>query len=79
MTCLTPGFYLKPQQNQPTDSLRLPEFSLLPAPSSKNRVVRSSAAFGKIAYEQGFITTDELAALAAPLKKSGYDNYLTNA
>ncbi len=30
----------------------------------------------KIAYEQGFITADELAALADPLKKSGYGEYL---
>lgn len=28
-----------------------------------------------VAYEQGFISVDELAALAAPLKKSGYGNY----
>lgn len=31
----------------------------------------------KVAYEQGFITADQLAALAAPLKKSGYGEYLT--
>ena len=30
----------------------------------------------KVAYEQGFITAEELAALAAPLQKSGYGNYL---
>lgn len=30
----------------------------------------------KIAYEQGFITAEELAAIAAPLKKSGYGDYL---
>lgn len=30
----------------------------------------------KIAYEQGFITADQLAALAEPLKKSGYGTYL---
>ena len=32
----------------------------------------------KVAYEQGFITADELASLAAPLKKSGYGEYLLN-
>lgn len=31
----------------------------------------------KVAYEQGFITADQLAALAEPLKKSGYGKYLT--
>ncbi len=30
----------------------------------------------KIAYQQGFITADQLTALAKPLKKSGYGNYL---
>lgn len=30
----------------------------------------------KVAYEQGFITADELAALAEPLQKSGYGHYL---
>ncbi|MGB4967686.1 MAG: glucose-1-phosphate thymidylyltransferase RfbA [Candidatus Saccharimonadales bacterium] len=30
----------------------------------------------KVAYEQGFITDEELTALAAPLQKSGYGNYL---
>lgn len=30
----------------------------------------------KVAHEQGFITTDQLTALAAPLKKSGYGLYL---
>lgn len=30
-----------------------------------------------VAYKQGFITADELAALAEPLKKSGYGAYLT--
>lgn len=30
----------------------------------------------KIAHEQGFITTEELTALAEPLKKSGYGEYL---
>lgn len=30
----------------------------------------------KIAYEQGFITAEELSAIAAPLKKSGYGDYL---
>lgn len=30
----------------------------------------------KVAYEQGFITAEELATLAAPLQKSGYGNYL---
>ncbi len=30
----------------------------------------------KVACQQGFITKDELAALAEPLKKSGYGNYL---
>lgn len=30
----------------------------------------------KVAYEQGFITADQLATLAEPLKKSGYGNYL---
>lgn len=30
----------------------------------------------KVAYEQGFITADALAALAAPLRKSGYGEYL---
>lgn len=29
-----------------------------------------------VAFEQGFITRDELAALAEPLRKSGYGNYL---
>lgn len=29
------------------------------------------------AYEQGFITADQLATLAEPLKKSGYGTYLT--
>ena len=29
-----------------------------------------------VAYEQGFITADELATLAEPLKKSGYGKYL---
>jgi glucose-1-phosphate thymidylyltransferase len=31
----------------------------------------------EIAYRQGFITEDELLALAAPLKKSGYGEYLS--
>ena len=31
----------------------------------------------KIAYEQGFITAEELTTLADPLKKSGYGSYLT--
>lgn len=31
----------------------------------------------KVAYEQGFITRDQLEQLAAPLKKSGYGEYLT--
>lgn len=31
----------------------------------------------KVAYEQGFITQDELQALAEPLHKSGYGKYLT--
>ncbi|MGB4957403.1 MAG: glucose-1-phosphate thymidylyltransferase RfbA [Candidatus Saccharimonas sp.] len=30
----------------------------------------------KVAYQLGFITKDELAAIAEPLKKSGYGNYL---
>jgi len=30
----------------------------------------------KVAYEHGFVTADELAALAEPLKKSGYGEYL---
>ena len=30
----------------------------------------------KTAYEQGFITAEELTALADPLKKSGYGKYL---
>lgn len=30
----------------------------------------------QVAYEQGFITEDELKKLAEPLKKSGYGNYL---
>lgn len=30
----------------------------------------------KIAYEQGFITAEQLATLAEPLKKSGYGKYL---
>ena len=30
----------------------------------------------KIAYQQQFITTEQLSALAEPLKKSGYGNYL---
>lgn len=30
----------------------------------------------KVAREQGFISTEQLAELAAPLKKSGYGNYL---
>jgi len=33
----------------------------------------------KVAYEQGFITAEELAALATPLKKSGYGKYLLGA
>ncbi|PID30814.1 glucose-1-phosphate thymidylyltransferase [Candidatus Saccharibacteria bacterium] len=32
-----------------------------------------------IAYEQGFISTDQLAALAEPLRKSGYGAYLSNS
>ena len=31
----------------------------------------------KVAYEQGFITAEELAELASPLKKSGYGSYLS--
>lgn len=31
----------------------------------------------KVAREQGFISTEQLAELAAPLKKSGYGNYLS--
>lgn len=31
----------------------------------------------KVAYEQGFITAEELTALAKPLKKSGYGAYLS--
>lgn len=30
----------------------------------------------EVAYQEGFITTDQLAGLAEPLKKSGYGNYL---
>jgi glucose-1-phosphate thymidylyltransferase len=30
----------------------------------------------EIAYRQGFITADQLEALAAPLGKSGYGQYL---
>ncbi len=30
----------------------------------------------KVAYQQGFVTNDELATLAEPLKKSGYGQYL---
>ena len=30
----------------------------------------------EVAYEQGFITAEQLATLADPLKKSGYGNYL---
>ena len=32
----------------------------------------------KIAYKQGFISREQLDALAKPLKKSGYGNYLLN-
>ncbi len=35
-------------------------------------------AIEEIAYRQGFITADELRALALPLRKSGYGDYLLN-
>ena len=35
-------------------------------------------AIEEVAYRQGFITADELRALALPLRKSGYGNYLLN-
>ena len=35
-------------------------------------------AIEEVAYRQGFITADELRALALPLCKSGYGNYLLN-
>ena len=35
-------------------------------------------AIEEVAYRQGFITTDELRALALPLRKSGYGDYLLN-
>ena len=31
----------------------------------------------EVAYQQGFITKDQLLSLAVPLKKSGYGEYLT--
>ena len=35
-------------------------------------------AIEEIAYRQGFITADQLRAIAAPLRKSGYGDYLMN-
>ena len=42
----------------------------------QNRTGQIIASPEKIAYEQGFISYDELQKLAEPLKKSGYGNYL---
>lgn len=35
-----------------------------------------SCPYPKRAYNQGFITTDALTSLAAPIRKSGYGEYL---
>ena len=42
----------------------------------QNRTGQIIASPEKIAYEQGFISYNELQKLAEPLKKSGYGNYL---